>query len=443
MEIKFYNSLTNKLETFKPIKDGEVSIYCCGPTVYNDPHIGNMRPPVIFDTLVRFLKYVGYDVKFVSNYTDVDDKIINKAIQENTNELEISTRYIKAYRDCLNSLNCLPAYKNPKVTEYMDDIINYIDNLVKVGSAYIENDEVYFDVKSIPNYGQLSKVKLDELDAGNRIATSEQKHNPYDFLLWKKTEKGIKWSTKWCDGRPGWHTECCVMIDSIFGGKIDIHGGGHDLIFPHHENEIAQAEATNHNTIANYWIHNGMMNINSEKMSKSLGNVILAKDGINEYGADIIRLLLLNCQYRNILNFSDDAIKDTKMTLSKIDNVWKQLNLKIAVSGGKLKGKSTLMGKFIDALSDDINLPNAITELLDLIKAANVELRKQDSDIKLLENYFYALQDMIYVLGLHYDVKILDEEELNLYKEYLDAKTNKNFEKSDEIRKVLTEKSIL
>lgn len=443
MEIKFYNSLTNKLETFKPIKENEVSIYCCGPTVYNDPHIGNMRPPVIFDTLVRFLKYVGYDVKYVSNYTDVDDKIINKAIQENTNELEISNRYIKAYRGCLDSLNCLNAYKNPRVTEYMDDIIKYIDNLVNVGAAYIENDEVYFDVKSVPNYGQLSKVKLEELDAGSRIATSDAKHNPYDFLLWKKTEKGIKWNTKWCEGRPGWHTECCVMIDSIFGGRIDIHGGGHDLIFPHHENEIAQAEATNHNTIANYWIHNGMMNINSEKMSKSLGNVILAKDGIEEYGADTIRLLLLNCQYRNILNFTDDAVKDTKMTLSKIDNVWKQLNLKIASSNGNLTGKSTLIDKFVNALANDINLPNAITELLELIKLANVELRKPDGDLKLLENYFYTLQDMTYILGLHYSVKEFSKEDMGLYNEYLAAKANKDFARSDELRNILIQKSII
>ncbi len=443
MEIKFYNTLTNSIQVFKPIKENEVSIYCCGPTVYNEPHIGNMRPVVIFDTLVRFLEYVGYDVKYVSNYTDVDDKIINKAMEEGVSELEIANRYIVSYRACLDELNCLKAYKNPRVTEYMPYIIKYIENLVDVGSAYVSDGDVFFDVTSIPNYGCLSNIKLDELDAGKRIATSDKKHNPYDFALWKKTDKGIKWHTEWCEGRPGWHTECCVMIDTIFGGKIDIHGGGHDLIFPHHENEIAQAEATNHNTIANYWIHNGMMNINSEKMSKSLGNVILAKDGIKEYGADTIRLLLLNCQYRSILNFTDETVSETKLTLQKLENVWKQLNLRIAQSGGVLYGKSSLMDKFLNALADDINLPNAITELLDVIKSANIEIRKSDADLHDLENYFYTLQDMVKILGLHNSVKEYSKEDMDLYNEYLAAKKNKDFATSDKLRNSLIEKGII
>ena len=443
MEIKFYNTLTNKVEDFKPIKKGEVSIYCCGPTVYNEPHIGNMRPVVIFDTLCRFLKKVGYDVRFVSNYTDVDDKIINKALSESISELEIANRYIASYRACLDSLNCLTAFKNPRVTEYMPDIIHYIDNLVDINAAYVVDGEVFFDVTSVPNYGVLSNIKIDELDAGNRVATNEKKRHPSDFLLWKKTDKGIKWPTKWCEGRPGWHTECCVMIDSIFGGHIDIHGGGHDLIFPHHENEIAQAEATHHNTIANYWIHNGMMNINSEKMSKSLGNVILAKDGIKEYGADTIRLLLLNCQYRSVLNFTDDAVNDTNTILQKLDNVWKQLNLKIAVEGGKMTGSSTKMEKFLDSLADDINLPNAITEMLEVIKNANLSLRKPTSALSELEDYFYALQEMVYILGLHNEIKNLSADELNLYQEYLTTKKNKDFEKSDSIRDKLIEKNII
>lgn len=443
MEIKFYNTLTNSVEVFKPIKLNEVSIYVCGPTVYNEPHIGNMRPVVIFDTLRRFFEYVGYEVKFVSNYTDVDDKIINKAQSEGVSELVIANRYIESYRSCLDSLNCLKAYNNPRVTEYMQDIINYIANLVKIGVAYVVDGEVFFDVTSVPNYGCLSNIKLDELDAGNRVATNEKKHNPYDFLLWKKTEKGIKWPTPWCEGRPGWHTECCVMIDSIFGGHIDIHGGGHDLIFPHHENEIAQAEATHHNTIANYWIHNGMMNINSEKMSKSLGNVILAKDGIKQYGADTIRLLLLNCQYRSVLNFTDDTVNDTKMTLQKLDNIWKQINLKIAQNSGKLYGKSTMMEKFLLALADDINLPNAITEMLEVIKNANIEIRKKDSNLNLLQDYFYTLQDMVKILGLHNTVKEYTKEDMDLYNKYLIAKGNKDFKTSDCIRATLVEKGII
>jgi cysteinyl-tRNA synthetase len=443
MEIKFYNTLTNKVEVFNPIKQGEVSMYVCGPTVYNEPHIGNMRPAVVFDTFVRFLKYVGNDVKFVSNYTDVDDKIINKAIDEKVSEMEIANRYIASYRGCLDALNCLKAYKNPRVTEYIPDIIKYIDNLVAVKAAYVVDGEVFFDVTSVPNYGCLSNIKLDELDAGNRVATNEKKHNPYDFLLWKKTEKGIKWPTKWCEGRPGWHTECCVMIDSIFGGHIDIHGGGHDLIFPHHENEIAQAEATHHNTIANYWIHTGMVNINNEKMSKSIGNVVLAKDSIKNYGADTTRLLLLNCQYRSVLNFSDDTINDTKATLEKLANIWKQLNLKIAQNNGALHGKSSLMDKFLGAFADDVNIPNAITELLEIIKMANLEIRKKDSDLKLLENYFYTLQDMVYILGLHNEVKEFAKEDMDLYNEYLDAKKNKDFAKSDALREELIKKGII
>ena len=443
MEIKFYNTLSNKIEVFNPIKQGEVSMYVCGPTVYNEPHIGNMRPPVIFDTFVRFLKYLGNDVKYVSNYTDVDDKIINKAIDEKISEIEIANRYIASYRNCLDSLNCLKAYKNPRVTEYIPDIIKYIDNLINVKAAYVEDGEVYFDVTSVPNYGCLSNIKLDELDTGSRIATSENKHSPYDFLLWKKTEKGIKWPTKWCEGRPGWHTECCVMIDSIFGGHIDIHGGGHDLIFPHHENEIAQAEATHHNTIANYWIHTGMVNINNEKMSKSIGNVILAKDAVAVNGADTVRLLLLNCQYRSVLNFSDDTINDTKTILEKLGNVWKQLNLKIAQNNGALQGKSQSMEKFLSALADDLNLPNAITELLENIKLANMEIRKKDVDLKVLENYFYTFQDMVYILGLHNSVKKFSKEDMDLYNEYLEAKKNKDFSKSDILRDDLIKKGII
>ncbi|MFA6754972.1 MAG: cysteine--tRNA ligase [Bacilli bacterium] len=443
MKINLYNSLTNKVEEFKTIKPGEVSMYVCGPTVYSDPHIGNMRPVVLFDTLNRFFTYVGYKVKFVSNFTNVDDKIINKAIKENVSEEVISERYTKDYMDCLDALNILPAYKRPKVTEYMDDIIKYIANLVNINAAYVVDGDVFFDVMKVKDYGCLSKIKIDDLISGARVELNDKKHNPLDFALWKKTENGIKWHTDWCEGRPGWHTECCVMIDSIFGGVIDIHGGGLDLKFPHHENEIAQAMATHNNKIAHYWIHNGMMNINSEKMSKSLGNVIKAKDGINLYGADTIRLLLLNCQYRNTLNFTDDAVRDTNAILDKLNNCYKQLNLKLALEGVKLEGKSDLINPFLESMSDDINLPNAITNLLDMIKLANSELRNKDCSLDKLKEYFYALSGMIYVLGLHINVRIYTSDEISLYKEYLDSKKSKDFVKSDELRKVLIEKEVL
>jgi len=443
MEIKVYNSLSNKIEPFKTIKEGEVSCYVCGPTVYNDPHIGNMRPVVFFDTFRKFLEYVGYRVKYVSNYTDVDDKIINKAIAEGKTEKEITEFYISKYRACLDAFNVEAAYENPKVTEYMPQIISYIERLVDKGAAYVNDGEVFFDVEKSENYGQLSKINKEDLISGARVEENTKKKNPLDFLLWKDTKDGIKWETPWCFGRPGWHTECCVMIDSIFKGKIDIHGGGMDLKFPHHENEIAQAEAMNGNAIANYWIHNAMMNIKGEKMSKSLGNVILAKDAIAEYGADVVRLTLLNCPYRSVLNFTDETINDAKSIKQKIDFVYKQLNLNINVNNGVLQGISTKMSSFLNELSNDINIPNAITEMLNIIKEANVEIRKKDKDLSLLQDYFYTLTDMCHILGLHYEPKAFTTEEKDLYNQYQEAKNNKDFERSDAIRKDLIAKGVL
>ena len=442
-EIKIYNSLTNKIETLKTIKENEVSMYVCGPTVYNDPHIGNMRPVIFFDTFRRFLEYVGYEVKYVSNYTDVDDKIINRAIEENTTEKEITTRYIERYRNCLDALNVEKAYENPKVTEYMPKIIEYIDGLVKNGSAYVNDGEVFFDVLKDEKYGELSKINVDDLIQGARIEENSKKKSSLDFLLWKKTEKGIKWESPWCLGRPGWHTECCVMIDSIFNGMIDIHGGGMDLKFPHHENEIAQAEAMHKHTIANYWMHNAMMNIKGEKMSKSLGNVILAKDAISEYGADTVRLILLNCAYRSILNFTDETIKDAKSIIQKIEFVFKQLNLLLNVEHIDLFGRSEKINKFLDDLSNDVNLPNAITDLLDIIKEANLEIRKKDKNIDILKEDFYALKDMCFILGLHYEPKTLSQEDLELYNNYINAKSAKDFDTSDSLRKTLILKGII
>ena len=443
MDIKFYNSLSGNVELFKPIKENEVSIYVCGPTVYNHPHIGNMRPVVFFDTFRKFLERVGYTVKFVSNYTDVDDKIIKKAIEEHKSEKEITDYFISEYEKCLDAFNVSKAYENPRVTEYIPSIINYIDGLVKKEAAYVNDGEVFFDVTKDKSYGCLSKINVDDLISGARIEQNSKKKSPLDFLLWKETEEGIKWSSPWCDGRPGWHTECCVMIDTIFKGMIDIHGGGFDLKFPHHENEIAQAEAMHTNKIANYWLHTGMMDIKGEKMSKSLGNVILAKDAIKEYGADTIRLLLLNCGYRTTLNFSDDTIKDCASILQKLSFVYKQLNLLLNVNNLELNGKTSKTQVFLEDLANDINIPNAITDLLDIIKEANVELRKKDKNLDILKEDFYALTEMSYILGLHYEPKKMSENELNLYKDYLEAKANKDFAKSDELRKTLIEKNIL
>lgn len=443
MDIRFYNSLSGKIEEFKPIKEKEVSIYVCGPTVYNDPHIGNMRPVVFFDTFRKFLEEVGYSVKYVSNYTDVDDKIIKKAIEEKKTEKEITTFYIAEYEKCLEDLNVAKAYENPKVTDYMNSIISYINGLVEKGAAYVNDGEVFFNVAQDEKYGELSKINIEDLISGARIEQNSKKQNPLDFLLWKNTDEGIKWESPWCLGRPGWHTECCVMIDTIFKGMIDIHGGGIDLKFPHHENEIAQAEAMHHNHIANYWLHTAMMDIKGQKMSKSLGNVILAKDAIKEYGADTIRLLLLNCDYRSVLNFSDDTVKDASSIVTKLTSVYKQLNLLLNVNGIDLNGNSAKVKPFLENLANDINIPNGVTNLLDLIKEANVELRKKDKDLNILKEDFYAITKISYILGLHFIPSKLSDDDLSIYKEYLLAKENKDFAKSDELRKVLIEKNIL
>lgn len=443
MDIRFYNSLSGKIEEFKPIKEKEVSIYVCGPTVYNDPHIGNMRPVVFFDTFRKFLEEVGYSVKYVSNYTDVDDKIIKKAIEEKKTEKEITTFYIAEYEKCLEDLNVAKAYENPKVTDYMNSIISYIDGLVEKGAAYVNDGEVFFNVAQDEKYGELSKINIEDLISGARIEQNGKKQNPLDFLLWKNTDEGIKWESPWCLGRPGWHTECCVMIDTIFKGMIDIHGGGIDLKFPHHENEIAQAEAMHHNHIANYWLHTAMMDIKGQKMSKSLGNVILAKDAIKEYGADAIRLLLLNCDYRSVLNFSDDTVKDASSIVTKLTSVYKQLNLLLNVNDIDLNGNSAKVKPFLENLANDINIPNGVTNLLDLIKEANVELRKKDKDLNVLKEDFYAITKISYILGLHFTPSKLSDDDLSIYKEYLLAKENKDFAKSDELRKTLIEKNIL
>lgn len=443
MDIRFYNSLSGKIEEFKPIKEKEVSIYVCGPTVYNDPHIGNMRPVVFFDTFRKFLEEVGYSVKYVSNYTDVDDKIIKKAIEEKKTEKEITTFYIAEYEKCLEDLNVAKAYENPKVTDYMNSIISYINGLVEKGAAYVNDGEVFFNVAQDEKYGELSKINIEDLISGARIEQNSKKQNPLDFLLWKNTDEGIKWESPRCLGRPGWHTECCVMIDTIFKGMIDIHGGGIDLKFPHHENEIAQAEAMHHNHIANYWLHTAMMDIKGQKMSKSLGNVILAKDAIKEYGADTIRLLLLNCDYRSVLNFSDDTVKDASSIVTKLTSVYKQLNLLLNVNDIDLNGNSAKVKPFLENLANDINIPNGVTNLLDLIKDANVELRKKDKDLNVLKEDFYAITKISYILGLHFTPSKLSDEDLSIYKEYLLAKENKDFAKSDALRKTLIEKNIL
>ncbi len=443
MEIKLFNSLTNQVEVFKPIKPGKVSMYCCGPTVYGDAHVGNIRPVIVFDTLRRFFERVGYEVESVSNFTDVDDKIIKKAVEENVSETVITDRYIKAYKDVLKSINVEPHYKNPRVTEYMDSIINYIKDLIDEGAAYESNGDVFFRIASIKDYGELSNIKQDDLVVGARIEENIKKESPLDFVLWKKTDLGIKWDSPWGKGRPGWHTECCVMINSIFGGKIDIHGGGFDLKFPHHENEIAQAKAHDHNKIANIWMHNGFVNFGDEKMSKSLGNVVLAKDAIAKYGGNVMRLLILSTHYRAPVSFTEDTVVAAKNELDRIQKVYNQLAVKLQLEHLDMSSKNIHIDNFLSSLADDLNTSNAITEVFEMVKAGNVALRKNPADFGEIESVWASLNAMLTTLGIKLEYPILTPELEKIYSQYLALKKEKKFEESDKLRDVLLKEHII
>ena len=445
MELKFYNSLSNSLEDFKTLEDKKVSMYVCGPTVYNYPHIGNMRPVVVFDTLRRFLTYLGYDVTYVSNYTDVDDKIIKAAKQEGKSEKELTDFYIKEFEKTVKGIGSQIPSITPRVTEYIDKIIAYIDNLVKIGAAYEKDGDVYFRVEKIKDYGALSGINVEDLRVGARVEENSQKESPLDFALWKKTDEGIKWDSPWGKGRPGWHTECCVMIDTIFPRHyIDIHGGGYDLKFPHHENEIAQSEATHGNKIAHYWMHNAFINFGNEKMSKSLGNVVYAKDMIEQYGGPVTRLVILNAHYRQPVNFTDETVKEAEQVILRMQMAYKQAALKLQSNNIDLnEGKPLFINKFLEALANDLNTSNALAELYNILKDINQQIRSKETDFVLLNNLFKTLTDMFYVLGLDINYVKFDDEISSLYKEYLLSKENKDFAKSDEIRKILIEKGVM
>ena len=445
MNIKFYNSLSNSLEDFKTIEDKKVSMYVCGPTVYNYPHIGNMRPVVVFDTLRRFLTYVGYDVTYVSNYTDVDDKIIKAAKQEGKSEKELTDFYIQEFEKTVKGIGSQIPTITPRVTEYMDKIIAYIDNLVKIGAAYEKDGDVYFRVEKIKDYGKLSGINVDDLRVGARVEENSQKESPLDFALWKKTDEGIKWDSPWGLGRPGWHTECCVMIDTIFpGDHIDIHGGGYDLKFPHHENEIAQAEATHDCKIAHFWMHNAFINFGNEKMSKSLGNVVLAKDMIAQYSGLVTRLVILNAHYRQAVNFTDETVKEAQQEAQKMQMAYKQAALKLQSNKINIEeGKPTYIDKFIETLANDLNTANALAELYNVLKEINQQIRTRDTDFKVLNDLFKTLTDMFYVLGLDITYVKFDDNISHLYEEYLKSKEEKDFAKSDEIRQILISKGVM
>ncbi len=443
--IRLYNTKTLQIEEFKPIHEGHVDMYVCGPTVYNYAHIGNARPMIVFDVLKRLFEAEGYSVTYVSNFTDVDDKIIKKAAEENTTEAVIAQRYIDAYQEVRTLLNTELPDITPRVTETMDKIIEFIDKLVKTGHAYEANGDVYFSVESVPTYGEISHQHLDQLEAGARIETNDQKKNPYDFALWKKTDMGIKWNSPWGEGRPGWHTECVVMINDNIGDCIDIHGGGMDLKFPHHENEAAQQEAMHGNTLANYWVHNAMVNIDGQKMSKSLGNTMWAKDVVLSLGTNLTRWLVSSVHYRKELNFSDETIETARKELDKVLTPLKQVYIKAALANyvmGDDYDKESYRA-FLDCLDDDMNTPNAYAVIFETVKKLNQTLRQREIDFAQVALYRNAVEKMLNVLGIVVDKPVIGEIEKELFAKWNQAKADKDFDSADKYRNELAEKGLL
>lgn len=443
--IRLYNSRTLKVEDFVPIHEGHVDMYVCGPTVYNYAHIGNARPMVVFDVLKRLFEAEGYTVTYVSNFTDVDDKIIKKAAEEGTTENVIAERYIEAYQQVRQQLNTELPDITPRVTETMDEIIAFVDSLVKSGHAYEVDGDVYFSVDSVPTYGEISHQKLDQLEAGARIETNDQKKNPYDFALWKKTDMGIKWDSPWGEGRPGWHTECVVMINDNLGEMIDIHGGGMDLKFPHHENEAAQQEACHGNALANYWIHNAMVNINGEKMSKSLGNTMWAKDVIASLGTNLTRWLVSSVHYRKELNFSDETVETARKELDKVLTPLKQADIKAALADADMGSAydEAQYRAFLDAMDDDMNTPNAYAVIFETVKKLNQTLRTREIDFALAGSYRNAVEKMLNILGIVVEKPVIGEEEKELFAKWNEAKKAKDFATADVYRAALSEKGLL
>lgn len=452
--MKLYNSLTRKKEEFVPVKENSVSMYNCGPTVYNYIHVGNARPLVIFDTLRRFFIYSNYDVKFVVNFTDIDDKMINKANEEGVTVKEIAERYIEAFMEDAKGLN-LYDYDtiNPRATDYVAQMIVFIEGLIEKGAAYNINGNVYFDISSAKDYGKLSKKNLDDLLSGARVDINEEKRSPMDFALWKKEKEGEpSWDSPWGKGRPGWHIECSVMAKTILGETIDIHSGGEDLQFPHHENEIAQSETLNEKPFANYWLHNGMITVDNQKMSKSLGNFFTIKEVSEEFDLEVLRFFLLSAHYRSPINFSREVMEQTQNGLERLYNSKKNLEYLMSIASEKELGEDEesikneinhYKDKFIESMEDDINTADAVAALFELVKLYNTSINEKSS--KELIRYAYdTLMELSKVLGiLNKEEEILESEILELIEKRTEARKNKDYGLSDEIRDLLKSKGIV
>ena len=453
--MKIYNTLTRKKEEFVPIDENELKIYVCGPTVYNYFHIGNARPFVVFDTLRKYLEYRGKHVKFVQNFTDVDDKIINKAKEEGVSAGEISEKYIEEYYKDAKALNVEKATVHPKVTENMNEIISFVQGLIDKGYAYESDGDVYYSTRKFHDYGKLSKQNIEDLESGARIEVGEKKQDPLDFALWKarKSEDEIAWESPWGMGRPGWHIECSVMSTKYLGETIDIHAGGQDLTFPHHENEIAQTEAQTGKPFANYWMHNGYITIDNEKMSKSKGNFFTVRDILKDYDGEVIRFFLLSGHYRNPINFSRELMDQSKNALARMQNARNNLkHLAQAENGAgsiteaeseSLEGLSKYREKFIEAMDDDLNTADAISAVFELIKDINTATR-DGSTKEFAEKCLSLLDELTGILGLlrekEEDGGGIDDEIQKLVDERQAARKAKNFARADEIRDLLKAK---
>ena len=460
--MKLYNTMTNKIEEFKTIEENKVKMYVCGPTVYNFIHLGNARPIVVFDTLARYFKHKGMEVEFVQNFTDVDDKIINKSMEEGTSASEVSEKYIKYFFEDISKLNILESVKRPKVTENMAEIIEIIQKLIDNGFAYEKDGDVYFEVKKYKDYGKLSNQKIEELELGARIDVSDIKKNPVDFALWKKKKDGEPfWESPWGQGRPGWHIECSAMAKKYLGDTFDIHGGGQDLVFPHHENEIAQSKCAYHGNFANYWLHNGFIQINGDKMSKSLGNFFLLREILEKFSGNVVRLFILSTHYRKPINFSFENMEDTKKALqnivksmNKFENIVEKYknekieNIKISEFYQKI---DEFDKKFEEAMDEDMNTPQALATIFDQIRETNKFISTNESEFSTIyyeikKSYDSLKQKIENVFGIAIEVENAVKEEegenMELTKKLIElliklrseARSEKNFKLSDEIR---------
>ncbi len=455
--MRIYNTLTKSKQEFHPIEEGKVGMYVCGPTVYNYIHIGNARPMIVFDTVRRYLEYKGYEVNYVSNFTDVDDKIIKKAMEEGVDASEISERYIKECQKDMADLNVKEATHHPKATEEIDGMIAMIESLIEKGYAYEVNGTVYYRVKRFDGYGKLSHKNLDDMQSGHRdiLVTGEtEKEDPMDFVLWKPKKEGEPaWDSPWGEGRPGWHIECSVMSKKYVGDTLDIHAGGEDLIFPHHENEIAQSEAANGVPFANYWMHNAFLNIDNKKMSKSAGNFFTVRDIAEKFPLQVLRFFMLSVHYRSPLNFSDTLVQSAKNGLDRILTAVESAKEVLSkLPEGKQAEKpeeesykqlQALREKFEAAMEDDFNTADAIAAIFEMVKLSNITVDEKAS-------YDYAksvideIEQLCGVLGIETEKKeeMLDEEIEAMIEERQQARKNKDFKKADEIRDALLEKGI-